>query len=99
VRQKGIVVQVRCPAEDCTATARGTVSVPGASRTYRLKPATKRIARGRTARLKLKFSKRALKAVRGALRKRKKVSARVTVTVSDAAGNGTTQRRTIRLKR
>jgi hypothetical protein len=99
VRQKGIVVEVRCPTEACTATAQGTVSVPGAARTYRLKSATKQIRRGGKAKLKLKFSKKTLKVVKRALSKRKKIKARVTVTVKDAAGNRTTKKRSIRLKR
>jgi hypothetical protein len=99
LRQKGIVIEVQCPTEACTATAQGTVSVPSAARTYRLKSATKQIPRGGKAKLKLRLSKKAFKAVRRALSKRKKVKARVTVTVKDAAGNAATKKRSIRLKR
>jgi ribosome-associated protein YbcJ (S4-like RNA binding protein) len=99
VKQKGIVVEIGCPAEACTATVRGTVSVPGAARNYRLRSLTKQIRTGGKAKLKLKFSKRVLKATARALRRHRKVRARVTVTVKDAAGNATTQRRSIRLKR
>jgi hypothetical protein len=99
IKQKGIVIEVSCPTEACTATARGTVAVPGAARTYKLKSATKQIPRGGKAKLKLKFSKKALKAVKRALKRRKKIKARITVTVKDAAGNGATKKRSIRLKR
>jgi hypothetical protein len=99
IKQKGVVVEVQCPTEACTASARGSVSVPNVAKTYRLRSATKQIPKGGKAKLTLKFSKKALKAVKRALRKRKRIKARVTVTVKDVVGNGATKRLSIRLKR
>jgi hypothetical protein len=99
LRQGGVVVVVECSNEPCTAAAKGTISVPGQAKLFRLKSATKRIARGGRARLKLKLSKKASRAVKRALKKRRKVRARISVAVKDAAGNGTIEKRTIRVKR
>jgi hypothetical protein len=99
IRQKGIVVEVRCPTEACTATAEGTVSVSGAAKTYRLKAVTKQIRKGGTAKLKLKLSKGPLTALKRALRRHRRAEARITVTVKDAAANATVKKRRIRLKR
>lgn len=93
-----IAVRAGCPDEPCTATARGTLSVPGAAATFRLGPVTASVAQGKTARLALRLSSRARSAVRRALAKRRVVKARVTVTVADAAGNAGRTTRTIRLR-
>jgi hypothetical protein len=94
-----IVVEVSCPTEACTATASGTVNVPGASKVYKLKGASANVPKGGKARLKLKVPSKARKAIKRALRRKKKIKAKVTVTARDAAGNKTTRKRTIRLKR
>jgi hypothetical protein len=99
LRQGGVVVVVACLNEPCTATAKGTISVPGQAKLLRLKAVTKRIAQGGKAKLKLRLGKKAARAVKRALRKRKKVKARISVAVRDDAGNGTVQKRTIRVKR
>src|SRR6185436_8496326 len=83
---RSVVVTVGC-SEACTATGTGTVSVPPASKVYRLGRATKSLAAGRPAKLKLKLSKKAQRAAKRALKRHKRVRARVTVTVTDAAGN------------
>ena len=75
-------------------------SVPGAARTYRLKnAAAKPIARGRTAKLRLRIPSKARKAATKALRRRQKVRAKVTVRVADTSGNATNLKRTILIKR
>jgi hypothetical protein len=99
VRLGVVSVVVGCPAETCTATAGGTVSVPQAARLYRLRSATKRIAKGATARLRLRFSKQGLRAVRRAVRKRKSLKIKVRVVATDAAGNSAVRKRAIRLRR
>lgn len=95
-----IAVEVSCPNEPCTATASGTVSVPGgASKVYRLGGASANVPKGGKATLKLKLPRKARRAIKRALRSKKKIKAKVTVTTSDHAGNRTTLKRTIRLKR
>jgi hypothetical protein len=92
-----VAVNVSCPDEACTAVAGGTVNVPGAAKVYTLKRATARILKGGRATLKLKVSRKAQTAIKNALRNKKKVKAKITVTVTDAAGNKTTKTRTIKL--
>jgi hypothetical protein len=99
LRQRGVVVVVACPAEACTAAAHGTVTVPASAKVFKLKPVTKQIPAGGKVTLKLRISKRALRAIGRALRHHKKVNAQVTVSAKDAARNVTTTQRTIRLKR
>jgi hypothetical protein len=100
VDSKGrIALRVGCPDEACRATAQGTVSVPGSAATFRLKAVTAGVVKGQRARLALKLPSEARAAVRRALAKGRRVSARVTVTVVDAAGNRSQAKRTIRLRR
>ncbi len=96
---KTIGVQVGCGAEACTAAASGTVDVPGAARVYRLAKARKAVAAGRKVTLRVGVPKQARKAIRGALHRHRKVTARLTVRVRDAAGNTRSRQRRVRLKR
>ena len=98
LRQRGVFV-VATPAEACTLTAKGTVSVPRVAKVFRFPPVTKQVAKGRTATLKLKLTRSALRAIGRALKAGQKLSAKVTVTAKDAAGNLTTKRRTVKFKR
>jgi DNA-binding beta-propeller fold protein YncE len=99
LRQRGVRIVVTCSNEPCTATARGSVSVPGSARLYRFRSAGARIPQGGHARLKLAASKRVLRAIRRGLRAGRKLAAKVAVTARDAQGNAATKRRTIRLRR
>ena len=84
-------VVVSATTEDLYASASGTVSVPAASKAYRLKAIANRfVASGTKATLKLKVPKAALKAIKRALRGRKKVKASIKLTARDGAGNLTT---------
>jgi uncharacterized protein YggU (UPF0235/DUF167 family) len=98
LRQRGVFVVAACPAEACTATAKGRVAVRRSAKVFKLIAVTEQIAQGGKAKLKLKLEPRALRALERALRAGKRTSAKVTVTVKDAAGNVATKRRTIRLK-
>jgi hypothetical protein len=81
-----------------TLTATGTVSVPGASKVYKFKTATANAAAGVKVKLKLKLPKKALKAVKKALKRHKKVKAKLTITAKDTAGNTKVEKRTVALK-
>jgi hypothetical protein len=97
---KIVSVVVSATTEDLYASASGTVSVPGASKVYRLKPIANRfVARGTKATLKLKVPRAALKAIKRALRSRKTVKASIKLAARDVAGNLTTGKRTVKLKR
>ena len=87
------------PTEASTVRATGKVVVQGSAKAFKLTPITKQVSKGAKPTLKLKLKKSALTAIGRALRAGKKLSAMVTVTAEDAAGNVTTKRRTIKLKR
>jgi hypothetical protein len=75
------------------------VSVPGASRIYKLTGVRNRfIARGTRATLKIKLSKAARAAIKRALRRNRKVKATLRLTVRDVAGNRAVKTRRVRLK-
>ena len=97
---KTVSVVVSATTEDLYASASGVVSVPKASKVYRLKAIANRfVARGTKATLKLKVPSAALKAIKRALRGRKKVKASIKLTARDGAGNLASGKRTIKLKR
>lgn len=86
--------------ENATATGSGTLNSPGASRVFKLRPAASRvIAAGKKSRLRLRVTRKALRAARRSLLRGKRVRARVTVRVRDAAGNIATAKRTVKVKR
>jgi hypothetical protein len=84
-------------SERGTLTARATVSVSGAAKVYRFKTVTRRVRANVFTKLRLKLVKKRLKAVKGALKKRKRLKAKITVTAKDKAGNKRSQKATIRL--
>jgi hypothetical protein len=97
---KSLSISVRATTEDVWATATGTVSVPGAARSYKLGPVKNRfVARGKKVTLKLKLSSRARKAIKRALRTHSTLKAKLTVRLRDGAGNVTTRKRTVKLTR
>lgn len=85
------------------ATASGTVKIKGVRRTIKLTSATARIAAGQSATLKLKpkgtkkAATAAFKKISNATRKGRIVTARITVKITDAAGNRRIVRRTVKL--
>ena len=98
-RQRAVIVVVACPTEACSATARGTVTVPGSAKVFKLTPVSKQISVGSKASLRLGIARRALTAIAHALKRHRRVSARITVAATDGAKNTTTKQRTIRLTR
>ncbi|HLM09706.1 MAG TPA: hypothetical protein VK307_08340, partial [Thermoleophilaceae bacterium] len=97
---KAISVIVRATSEDLRASASGTVAIGGSTKTYSPKGVKNRfIARGQKATLKLKLSKKAQNAINHALRRHRRVRAKLTVAGRDAAGNLVVKSRTIKLKR
>jgi Ca2+-binding RTX toxin-like protein len=97
VRRGAVLIEVRCPTEACTARAQGVLLL-GAGKRLKLKPAEAQIAQGGKARLKLRMAKKTLAAVRHALKKRKRVRAKVTVSAKDRTGNLTLASSSIRIK-
>jgi hypothetical protein len=87
------------PDETSTVSVAGGVSVPKLAKVYKLRGSKKKIAAGKRGKLTLTLPKKAKAAIQRALARHKKLSAKVTVTAKDAAGNTMVTKRTIRLKR
>jgi plastocyanin len=85
--------------EASAVSAKGTVSVPGASKVFRLRKASRQLEAGAKATLKLKLPPQASRAFRRALARKVKLTARLTVTAKDAAGNTRTAKRRVSLRR
>ena len=92
-----LVVQAAMP-ENGTITVGGTVSVPNASKVFKLKRVTVNAVAGKTVKIKVKLPGKALKATRKALKRRRKVKASLTVTAKDGAGNSRSEKRSVKLK-
>ena len=84
-------------SEPGTLKATAKVSVSGASRVYRFKTASRVVGANAVKKLPLRLAKRNLKKVKRALRKGKRLKAKVTVTATDKAKNKRSQKATIRL--
>jgi hypothetical protein len=85
-------------SEPGTLRASAKVSVPGASKVYAFKTASRAVGANVRTKLRLKLSKKRLKVVKRALRRGKRLKARITVTATDRAGNKRADKATIRLK-
>jgi hypothetical protein len=98
LRLRGFRLSVTCD-ELCGATATGTVRIRGTKRVYVLAPVTKQLAAGKRVKLTLRASPRALRAIGSALRGQRRVSATLSVTGRDAAGNAGSARRVVHARR
>jgi Tol biopolymer transport system component len=90
-----VMVQVH---ERSTLRVTGSVSVPGASRAYRFKPVKLLVPLHGLRKVRLKLERRAIRTVKRTLRRGRTLRARVTATVTDAAGNRGVARRAIKLR-
>jgi hypothetical protein len=98
-RLNGLAVSI-VSNENGTAAATARVNVPNASRSYRLRRVRRSLVANSKRKLRLVLRGRAARrAVRGALRRGRRLRVRVTVTAHDKAGNATTRKRSIRLRR
>lgn len=85
--------------EIADVTVTGSVGVPGASKIYKIKKVTKRVAAGKRTRIGLKLSTKARTAIKKALKRGQKLKAKLKVTAEDLAGQRTVRRPSIKLKR
>jgi peptidoglycan/xylan/chitin deacetylase (PgdA/CDA1 family) len=85
-------------AEAGTLSAGGSVNTSGASKTYRFKKASARAVPGKVVKLRLRLSKKSLKAVKRALRRHRKLNAKLTITARDLVGNSKNAKRKVRLR-
>jgi virginiamycin B lyase len=84
--------------EPGTITVRGRLRIAGRSRSYGFATVSAPAVPGTTVRLRLKLSKKAFTAVRRALKRHKKVTAKITITATDLAGNAKRERRLVGLR-
>jgi hypothetical protein len=85
--------------EIATATATGSVRVPNASRLYRLVQATESLRQGAAVQLELRIPKKARRPIKRALRRHRRLKARITIVLKDPAGNATTVKSAVPLRR
>jgi chitodextrinase len=92
-----VATSAKCD-EQCTVTAAGRISLGRTSSLFRSRIVKQALPAGTLRRLMLRFSPKAARAVRRALRRGKRVFVAVTVRAHDRAGNSSTADRKIRLK-
>ena len=97
LRERELRVRVEVN-ESSRVVVRAFVSIPGKRRTLRPKPVSKQVPARSLSELSLRLSKRTAGAFRRALRKRSRLTARVTVTATDQAGNKTSRKQRIVFK-
>ena len=93
-----LYVKVRT-SETATIKATGTLSVRTASRVYRFKPKSVLLGGNSSMKVPLRLTKKNLRAVKRALRHKRRLKAKITVTATDAAGNRRTKKATLKVKR
>jgi hypothetical protein len=98
LRQRAVVVTGGSRVTG-TLSATGTIAVPrAASATVRLKPATAHVTAGGTAKLRLRLSRKALKAVKRGFTRRKSLTATIRTTETDLAGGRATTVTKVKLR-
>jgi peptidoglycan/xylan/chitin deacetylase (PgdA/CDA1 family) len=85
--------------EPGTLSASATVNVPNASRVFKFKRVSKKATAGKSVKLRLRISKKGLRAAKRALRAHKRLRAKIRVTAKDNFGNSRTAKRTVKLRR
>ena len=99
LRRKAVTVRAKSRAYG-TLAARGTIALPRAAATaVRLGRASRSVAAGEPVSLKLRLSKKALRAVRRAFERRRILKAKVTVIATDLAGGRAARTVSIKLRR
>jgi hypothetical protein len=98
--RRRIAVIGRATSEDLWCTASGRVRVRGSGKAFTLKGVRASfIARGDSATLTLRATRRAVRAIRRALHRGRGVRAKLSIEARDAAGNVTVEKRAIELVR
>jgi len=92
-----IALPVRCNVT-CVAQARGTISVRGSARLYRLRGASRLLRGGQTGTLVVHVPRSALGSIHRALHADRTVSMRLALRTEDVAGNATTRTTSVRVR-
>ena len=99
LRNRGVIVRVRCDNEPCSYRVYGRLDLRRRGRKIGLRQRLGELPADRTARLRLRFSKPSARTLRSALLRGRRVRARVIVRVRDRAGNLAQSSRLVRLIR
>jgi hypothetical protein len=98
VRDRFVSVKVT-PDEPVTAITTGTIAVPNSARVYKLKRLKSTLAKNVATKVKLLIPKKARRPIARALRRGRKLKAKLTIVLTDAAGNATTLKSSVSLRR
>jgi hypothetical protein len=98
LRRRAVIGYLRS-SETGTVVAGGSVRVAGSRLHLPLRAVRRGVVAGQRYRLVLRLSRRARAALRRAFARRRRVTARVVITVNDGAGNSTRVRRAVRARR
>ena len=98
LRQRAVYVRA-VVSEASSVVARARVHIPRAGKPLRVRAVTMQLASRRVTNFKLALSNRTLNAFRRGLRKHNRLTARITVTANDTAGNRTIAKRRVTLKK
>jgi hypothetical protein len=95
----GALRLVVTPAETGTGRATGTISVAHTARVLRFRPATLKLTANKRTTVTLKLAARDARAVHKALKRRRRLTASVTLTATSTAGHQSLQKLTIKVTR
>lgn len=98
LRQRAVFVRA-VVTEASSVVARARVHIPRAAKPFRVQGPSLQLASRRVTNFKLALPNRTLRAFRRALRKHSRLTARITVTAKDSAGNRAIAKRRITLKK
>ncbi|HET7854956.1 MAG TPA: integrin alpha [Gaiellaceae bacterium] len=98
LRQRAVIVRAFC-SEACRLTSRGTLAIVGQRRILALRPASSTLSRPGQRTLRLALSHVGARRLGQILARRKSVRASLVVRASDQAGNATTAKRTVTVRR
>jgi hypothetical protein len=99
LRQRAVILKATSNAYG-SLLGRGRIKLPsGAAAIVRLKPVRKQVSAGQQTKLRLGLSRAALRKVRLAFANTRRLTARVTVTAKDLAGNTNSRLVRVRLRR
>jgi hypothetical protein len=95
--KRTVAVSAKCD-EPCTVSAKARITLGLASRSFRTRAVRQALGAAKASELRLRFSRRAVRAVRRALKRKQRVVAEVTAHSRDLAGNSSTAGRSIRIR-
>jgi subtilisin-like proprotein convertase family protein len=99
LKQRGVIIRARSNA-DGLLTATGTIALPRrAAATIRLRGVRRQVTRGQLTTVKLGMARKHVRAVKRAFAKKRRLTARVSVTATDLAGGRAVARSRVALKR